>query len=264
MKWSLLAAVKTFGAGAMAPPREQLARGCKAVPVGEQLGPVCKAVPAGKQLAPGCKAVPAGEQLDPVCKAVPAGERLDPACKAVPAGERLDPACKAAPAGEQLGPVCKAVPAGEQLARVCKAWARFSSSEAGPVTVFHCRFPPSITVEAYFKRIVARCRIEVPVAVCAFIYIDRVYRSGRCSPNALTFHRVMAASMWLSLCYLEDQPPSLDVYGMAAGLSLKEMARLVRFALEVLEWQVFVSKEEWYAYSSLIFSADVLGSVCGT
>lgn len=103
-----------------------------------------------------------------------------------------------------------------------------------------------IPVEDYVSRWHKFLNLKHSVIVVALIYIHRITRNWTfLRVSSETVHRLLAASMWTAYKFLEDENYSTEYIAVVAGLSKKELVSLERHFLQLLKYDLFVSKEKF-------------------
>jgi hypothetical protein len=142
---------------------------------------------------------------------------------------------------------------------VCSEWAKQQREGETfvAVTAFHSIADPRIETRDFLPRLVASRGLqgnEVCVAVLSLIYIDRItqVKPPRALVERTTIHRMLVAAVLVSTKFLLDKLPYhfLALYAKQAGVSEKEVVRLELAFLQLLDWRLSVSVEEWNGYLS--------------
>ena len=125
----------------------------------------------------------------------------------------------------------------------------------GPVTVFHSLTVPSIPTALYLDRLLYMVHPDdkLRVSLVAMIYFCRLNsKTNYALLSSLTLHRMMAACVWASVKYLFDSPYGLSEHTRLAGLRGHEGQSQEKVLVDVLEWRLFVSEEEFALASRII------------
>jgi len=136
------------------------------------------------------------------------------------------------------------------------------ATEAGsePLTVFHAVRVPSVSIHDYLFRIARYFLCTPECFVIALIYIDRIMKKhGEFVVCKLNIHRLIVTSMMLSVKFFDDVYYSNAYYAKVGGVKGSEMNLLEIHFLKLIDWQLFVSPEEFDLYKT-----NVLVAVSGT
>ena len=109
--------------------------------------------------------------------------------------------------------------------------------------------PPKISIYEYVSRIQKYCSIEKNIIILGLIYIDRICDINRLRLTNYNIHRILFISILIALKYNEDSIYSNKYYSEVAGVSLKELNSMESSFLELLDFKLFVSEEEFKKYN---------------
>ena len=109
--------------------------------------------------------------------------------------------------------------------------------------------PPKISIYEYVSRIQKYCLIEKNIIILGLIYIDRICDINRLRLTNYNIHRILFISILIALKYNEDSIYSNKYYSEVAGVSLKELNSMESSFLELLDFKLFVSEEEFKKYN---------------
>ena len=117
--------------------------------------------------------------------------------------------------------------------------------------VFSCHKKPKISILEYINRIIKYTYLEKSSLIVSLIYLDRI-----CLKDILitdyNIHRLLLISIIMSIKINEDKIYSNEYYAQVGGISLKEFNNLEREYLIFLNFDLFVSYEEYSKYQSYI------------
>lgn len=134
------------------------------------------------------------------------------------------------------------------------------ANEGEPLTVFHAVRVPSVSIHDYLFRIARYFLCSPECFVIALVYIDRVMKK---QPDLtvckLNIHRLIVTSMMLAVKFFDDVYYSNAYYAKVGGVKGNEMNVLELHFLRLIDWQLFVSPEEFDLYKT-----NVLVAVAGT
>ena len=109
--------------------------------------------------------------------------------------------------------------------------------------------PPKISIYEYVSRIQKYCAIEKNIIILGLIYIDRICDINRLRLTNYNIHRILFISILIALKYNEDSIYSNKYYSEVAGVSLKELNSMESSFLELLDFKLYVSEEEFKKYN---------------
>ncbi|CAD8187629.1 unnamed protein product [Paramecium pentaurelia] len=116
-------------------------------------------------------------------------------------------------------------------------------------TVFHTNKKPQITIYKYIERIKIYSYCSNECFILALIYIDRVQEmNSDVVINSYCVHRFMLACILLSIKYNDDDYYKNDYYSRVGGITLQELNSLEQELLTLLDYQLFVSQNQYYYY----------------
>jgi hypothetical protein len=120
-----------------------------------------------------------------------------------------------------------------------------------PCNVFDSSQVPNISVERYLTRLKAVFQCSDAAFVLALIIVDRLLTKSDQEPHRLTMvnvHRLFLAGLIVSVKFNEDLVYGNSHYAKAGGIRLREVNRLERHLLWVLDYQIHVQPEEYMLY----------------
>ena len=116
-------------------------------------------------------------------------------------------------------------------------------------SILYSEIPPKISVYDYVYRIQKYCLIEKNTIILALIYIDRICEMNRFILTNYNIHRILFISILTAIKYNEDSVYSNKYYSEVAGVSLKELNLMENSFIELLDFKLFVTEEEFKKYS---------------
>lgn len=125
-----------------------------------------------------------------------------------------------------------------------------SAGEERPLTFFDSSVVPTVSIEAYVRRLHKHFLCSDVCFVIALVYIDRLLRPntriGPLSPR--NTHLIVLASLLIATKFMEDVFYSNGYYAKCGGVSLKELNKLERVILKKIGFGVYVSDKEYLTY----------------
>ena len=118
--------------------------------------------------------------------------------------------------------------------------------------VFSSRIIPKISIKDYLKRINTYTNIEKNTLIVSLIYIDRLCRVSKLTLTLYNIHRILFASILISIKYNEDNFYDNKYYSEIAGISLKELNSLEYNFLNLIHFLLYVKDETFKNYESYL------------
>jgi len=118
--------------------------------------------------------------------------------------------------------------------------------------VFSSRIIPKISIKDYLKRISTYTNIEKNTLIVSLIYIDRLCRVSKLTLTCYNIHRILFASILISIKYNEDNFYDNKYYSEIAGISLKELNSLENNFLNLIHFLLYVKDETFKNYESYL------------
>ncbi|KAF8817894.1 cyclin2 related protein [Cardiosporidium cionae] len=126
----------------------------------------------------------------------------------------------------------------------------------GEITRFHGIIPPSISVRDYLKRIAKYFRCSNECFVLSLVYIDRIVKlHDEFAVSILNIHRLLVTSVMLAAKFFDDLYYSNAFYARVGGIGTREMNLLEAHFLSLINYQLFVSPEEYDQYRQNVLEA---------
>ena len=116
-------------------------------------------------------------------------------------------------------------------------------------SVFNCTLVPQISLYDYLSRIVKYTNIEKSTLIISLIYIDRICQRNFYI-NEHNIHKVLFASILVSIKYNEDDFYKNNYYSQIAGVSVKELFRMESDFLALIDFTLFVNDDLYEKYKT--------------
>ncbi|KAF8817947.1 cyclin2 related protein [Cardiosporidium cionae] len=127
---------------------------------------------------------------------------------------------------------------------------------SGGITRFHGVVPPSITIRDYLTRIAKYFRCSNECFVLSLVYIDRIVKlHDGFAVSILNIHRLLVTSVMLAAKFFDDVYYSNAFYARVGGVGTREMNLLEAHFLSLINYQLFVSPEEYDQYRQNVLEA---------
>lgn len=119
-----------------------------------------------------------------------------------------------------------------------------------PVTKFQSSYPPDVSIDSYLSRIHKYARCSESCFIVALIFIDRIIEKKNLVLSYLNIHRILIASVLISLKFMDDFFYNNAFYAKLGGISTQEMNALELELLLFLEFSLHVSTDVYASYYS--------------
>ena len=129
------------------------------------------------------------------------------------------------------------------------------TSIIGIIKPFLSKKVPAITIKNYLERLIKYTKIESTTLVLILIFIDRVCDINKIRLNYFNIHKLIIASMVVSIKYNEDDYFSNEFYAKVGGIRMTEMNKLEYEFLSLIEFNLFVNEEVFNKYNTYLISA---------
>jgi len=190
------------------------------------------------------EAVADGAFGDPVQEAYPTS--FDPSA--------IDPS--AADKVECAGPAFVAA-----LADVLTHLASLSARPQRRVTRFHSVCAPQLSIRDYLARIAKYFQCSRECFVLCLVYIDRIVKlHPEFTICSLNIHRLLVTSVMLAVKFFDDVYYSNAYYAKVGGVKIKEVNVLEAQFLQLIDWRLHVTPEEYEQYRSHVCNAACGGA----
>lgn len=141
------------------------------------------------------------------------------------------------------------------LFKVLTQWASQPTSREG-VTYFHCTRAPAMSIRDYVVRLRSYFFCSDTCFVVALIYVDRIVKKHpRIQVCNLSCHRLFVTALILAVKFNEDTYYTNAYYGKVGGVAVKEVNKLERCFIQLLDWNLDVKPEEYTVYCDLLIRA---------
>lgn len=108
---------------------------------------------------------------------------------------------------------------------------------------------PSISINKYLERITKYADCSDNQFILALIYIDRlIEQNPSLKLSSLNIHRLIITSIVLSVKYDSDYFFKNSIYAKIGGICVKELNALEKDFLHRLDYNLYVSDEEFAFY----------------
>ena len=118
--------------------------------------------------------------------------------------------------------------------------------------LFCCVTIPVINVLPYINRFFEKGSVSISCLITAVIYIDLLLCVPGYTVHCRSIHRIISACLLLAYKMLEDCPVSNFEFAVIAGVPLAELNRMEIVMLELLNYDLFVTKVKFTEYADLL------------
>lgn len=117
-------------------------------------------------------------------------------------------------------------------------------------TIYHSVRLPKVSIKDYINRFVKFTEPNEEELIYLLIYIERYTNKTKQTFNVLTAHRLISAAFITAQKICDDFFIPMSYYAMTAGLSLKELNTIERTFLNDMEYDLFVTNEQYLMYKN--------------
>eukprot|EP00826_Nyctotherus_ovalis_P036212 TRINITY_DN3195_c0_g1_i5.p1 TRINITY_DN3195_c0_g1~~TRINITY_DN3195_c0_g1_i5.p1 ORF type:complete len:184 (-),score=26.41 TRINITY_DN3195_c0_g1_i5:35-586(-) len=120
---------------------------------------------------------------------------------------------------------------------------------------------PKISLHSYLQRIFTVGRLSQEAITIASIYIRRFWRLKKYRVTSLEMHRLVAASCTVAAKFLQDEHYYNSFYAKVVGLKLHELNRLEKELLTEIDYELFVTQEEYEEHKNLCLAKNSIEKI---
>eukprot|EP00922_Rhytidocystis_sp_ex-Travisia-forbesii_P003873 GHVS01005604.1.p1 GENE.GHVS01005604.1~~GHVS01005604.1.p1 ORF type:complete len:228 (+),score=26.38 GHVS01005604.1:198-881(+) len=130
------------------------------------------------------------------------------------------------------------------------------AGRGGQITRFHAIKAPDISIKDYLERISKYFGCSNECFVLSLVYIDRIVKlHDEFSVNLLNIHRLLITSVMLAAKFFDDVYYSNAFYARVGGVKTREINILEAHFLSLVNYQLFVSPQEYDQYRNNVLAA---------
>jgi len=131
------------------------------------------------------------------------------------------------------------------------------------VTRFHAIRAPQLSIHDYLMRIAKYFQCSHECFVLCLVYIDRIVKlHPEFTISNLNIHRLLVTSIMLAVKFFDDVYYSNSYYAKVGGVKTREVNALEAQFLQLIEWRMYVSPQEYDQYRNHVYMA-VRGGTLG-
>ena len=151
----------------------------------------------------------------------------------------------------------------EAVTLMLEAYLEHTNSASNVIaTYFHTSKPPNISIRLYLKRLEEYMKCSNETFILALIYLDRITaKEQKFIINSSCIHRLFLSSLVVAAKFFEDKYYKNSYYAKVGGIATTELNILELQFLTFIDFQLFVSEEEFenYQHTLLNFFGKSLG-----
>ena len=138
----------------------------------------------------------------------------------------------------------------EAVSNMLEAFLQVTASkEESAATYFHTSRPPNISIKNYIKRLNEYMKCSEESFILALIYLERItLREINIVINIKCIHRLFLSSLVVAAKFFDDKFYKNSYYSKVGGISNSEMNTLEIQFLLFIDFELFVSPEEFNKY----------------
>ena len=125
----------------------------------------------------------------------------------------------------------------------------YGIKKVNPTSIFNSTIPPQISVFNYLTRIAKYTNVEQSTLIISIIYIDRLCQKNYFI-NEHNIHKLLFTSILIAIKYQEDDYYKLHYYAQIAGVSLKDLIKMERDFLSLLDFSLFINEDLFEKYKN--------------
>ena len=106
----------------------------------------------------------------------------------------------------------------------------------------------SLSIKTYLENLVKVTQIESSTLIAMLIYIDRLCEINNFVVNSLNVYRIIFSSFVIAIKYNEEKDFNNEFFSKLAGMSLTEMNLLELIYLNLIDYKLYISDEDFLNY----------------
>lgn len=118
------------------------------------------------------------------------------------------------------------------------------------VNVFSVGKIPKITLMDYFARITKYCKLQLGSFIAMMIYLDKA--AEKIELSGYNIHRLILGALVCGIKYTCDVCNNNIFFARVGGITPQEMCIVENSFLEVLDYSLYISEEEYEKYLSFL------------
>ncbi|CRH00480.1 cyclin, putative [Plasmodium relictum] len=127
------------------------------------------------------------------------------------------------------------------------------NKKEGRITSFHASKVPEISIKNYVERIGKYIGCSNECFVLLMIYVDRIIKLHKdITLSLLCIHRIIITAAMIAAKFFDDLYYSNSFYAKVGGVTTKELNKLEAHFLNLLDYKLFVSSQEYDFYRKYI------------
>ena len=107
---------------------------------------------------------------------------------------------------------------------------------------------PRISIEDFLNKCLIYSNAESSTFIIMLIYIDRLCEINNFIVNSLNVYRIIFSSFVIAIKYNEEKDFNNEFFSKLAGMSLTEMNLLELIYLNLIDYKLYISDEDFLNY----------------
>ena len=120
------------------------------------------------------------------------------------------------------------------------------------ITEYDSRQIPTIGINIYIKRWIDHANMDENNIRGAIILLERLINKSNIEMTYNRIHRLLLCSLLIIAKYDHDWPFLNSHYATIAGTSLMELNRLEKAFLRDIDWNIYISDNQWDEYKNIL------------
>ena len=119
-------------------------------------------------------------------------------------------------------------------------------------SIFFCKKIPTVSIEDYLNRIQKYSKFEDSTLIFALIYIDRLLEKKNIKLSKHNVYKILLTAVLIAIKYNEDEIYDNFIFAKIFGIKREELNKLEDNFLDLIEFELFISKKEFQLYYNKI------------
>ena len=119
-------------------------------------------------------------------------------------------------------------------------------------SIFVCKNIPDISIENYLNRVQKYTKLEDSTLIIALIYTDRVLGNKNIKLSKHNIFKILLTAILIAIKYNEDEIYDNYYFAKIFGVKITELNKLESEFLDLIGFELFISKKELLLYYNKI------------
>ena len=119
-------------------------------------------------------------------------------------------------------------------------------------SIFVCKNIPDISIENYLNRVQKYTKLENSTLIIALIYTDRVLGNKNIKLSKHNIFKILLTAILIAIKYNEDEIYDNYYFAQIFGVKITELNKLESEFLDLIGFELFISKKELLLYYNKI------------